>query len=173
MSVHTVLGLYDHVDYVAAVIAPLEEINVDHHDIKVLTMAPYPHGTFFKDDIPMPVARFAIIGGIIGFLTGLTLAGATQALMNLNVGGKPPVSYPAVGVISYELTLLGTVLGTFIALLWMSGLPNWTERAYDDSISSGAIGLLVRCEDEGQANKIEKTMLRYNPVKVKKGKDDF
>lgn len=173
MSVYTVLGLYDHVDYAAAAIGPLEEIDVEHHDMKMLTMAPYPHGTFFKDETPIPIWRFAVIGGIIGFFTGLALAGGTQILMNLIVGGKSPLSLPAVGVISYELTLLGTVLGTLIALLWMGGLPNWTECAYDDSISTGNIGLLVRCRDEEHANKVEKTMLRYKPVKIKKGKDDF
>lgn len=173
MSVYTVLGLYEHVDDVAAAIGPLEEIDVEHHDIKVLTVAPYPHGTFFHDDVPMPIWRYAIVGGVIGLMVGLALAGGTQILMNLIVGGKSPLSLPAVGVISYELTLLGAVLGTFTSLLWMSGLPNWTERAYDDSISSGAIGLLVRCQDRGHASMIEKTMLRFNPVKIKKGEDDF
>jgi hypothetical protein len=173
MSVYTVLGLYDSVDNAAATIGPLEELDVELHDMKMLTMAPYPHGTFFKDDVPIPIPRFAFIGGLIGLSAGLALAGGTQMIMNLIVGGKSPLSIPAVGVISYELTLLGAVLGTFLALLYMSGLPNWTERAYDESISTGAIGLLVRCEDEEHVNKIEKTMLRFKPVKIKKGIDDF
>ncbi len=173
MSVYTVLGLYDHVDYAAAAIEPLGEIDVTHQDMKVLTMAPYPNGTFFRDEIPIPIWRFALVGGLIGFLAGIALAGGTQVLMNLIVGGKSPLSLPVVGLLSYELTLLGTVLGTLIAMLWMAGLPNWTECAYDNSISTGAIGLLVRCRNEEHARIIEKTMLRYKPVKIKKGKDDF
>lgn len=173
MSVYTVLGIFDHVDHAAATIHPLEEINIAHHNIKVLSVAPYPNGTFFKDDTPIPIWRFAFIGGILGLLLGIALAGGTQMLMNLNVGAKAPFSVPAVAVISYELTLLGAVLGTVIAFLWMTGLPNWTERVYDISISSGNIGLLVRCQNEEQITNVEKTMLRHKALKVKKGKDDF
>ncbi len=173
MSVHTVLGLYDHIDDAAAAIAPLDELKIDHDDIQVLSVAPYPDGTFIKDEKPMPIWRFALIGGLTGFLGGISLAGGTQMLINLIVGGKSPLSLPAVGVITYELTLAGAVVGSVVALLWMSGLPNWTESAYDKSISSGAIGLLIRCQDQAQADKIEKTMLDYKAVKTKQGKDDF
>jgi len=170
---YTVLGLYNHVDSAAAAIGPLGEIDVEEHDIKVLTMAPYPHGTFYKDETPIPIWRFSLTGGLAGFVTGIALAGGTQMLMNLIVGGKSPLSVPAVGVLTYEIALLGTVLGTLVALLWMAGLPNWTQRAYDDSISAGAIGLLVGCRDEEHANMIEKTMLRHKAVKIKRGQDDF
>ncbi len=173
MNYSTVLGIFDHVDTTASSIKPLEDINISHDDIKILSVAPYPNGTFFVDKTPIPIWLFAFVGGICGLLLGFALAGGTQVIMNLNVGSKSPLSWPAVGVISYETTLLGCVIGTFIGLLWMIGLPNWTERVYDSSISTGNIGVLVRCDDKGVVETVEDVFKQHGAVKIKFGENDF
>ncbi|MEE8484024.1 MAG: quinol:electron acceptor oxidoreductase subunit ActD [Nitrospinota bacterium] len=173
MDYYTILGLYDRVDDAAETIKPLEDGSIVHDDIKVLSVAPYPDGTFFKDDRPSPIWAFALGFGIIGFLVGLALAGWTQTMMNLNVGAKPPLSLPVVALLTYETTMLGAVLGALFGMLWMIGIPNWNERVYDESISQGAIGLLVRCTDKSGIEKVEKIMRGHRTVKIKYGQDDF
>jgi hypothetical protein len=170
---YTILGIYELVDDVAETIKPLEDASIIHDNIKVLSVAPYPDGTFFKDDRPSPIWAFALGFGIAGLLVGLWLSGWTQTVINLNVGGKSPLSLPTMAVICYETTLLGAVLGTFTGMFWMIGIPNWTDHVYDDSISRGKIGLLVRCMDESGIRKVEEIMKKHRTIKIKHGKDDF
>lgn len=173
MEYRTVLGLYDHIDTTAAAIKPLEESSVKHADIKILSVAPYPDGTFFEDETPAPIWKFALTGGVIGFITGVLLTGATQYFINLDVGAKDTFSLPAVAVMAYETTMLGAVVGAFVSLLWLIGLPNWTDRNYDNTISSGNIGILVRCYEEDMAKRVEHIMKESGAVKIKWGEDDF
>ncbi len=169
----TVLGLFEHVDELATTVRPLEEMRVTQEDIKLLSVAPYPDGTLYHDRFEFPMWRNALIGGVIGFIAALALAGGTQVLMNLNVGGKPPFSVPPVAVICYEFALLGAVLATFISMLWWCHLPDWNELAYDTEISRSKIGLLVRCRDDETADKVEAVMKSRGAKKIKKGRDDF
>ena len=171
---NTVLGLFDHVDDTAKTIKPLKEnLSKNLDDVKLLSVAPYPHGTLFKDHTPLPLWKFALFGGFLGFIGGVLLAGGTQILMNLDVGGKDPFSIPTVAVITYEITLLGAIVGTVSGMFFMQGLPNWTELAYDKLISHGKVGLLVRCADDSEAAKVEELMLWYGAKKIKHGKDNF
>lgn len=173
MKYRTIMGLYDHIDTSAAAIKPLVESSVKHSDMKILSVAPYPDGTFFEDETPAPIWIFALVGGVIGLVAGVLLAGGTQYVINLDVGAKDTFSWPAVAVIAYETTMLGAVLGTFVSLLWLIGLPNWTDHIYDNTISHGNIGILVRCWEEGMVDKVEQIMKETGAVKIKWGADDF
>lgn len=166
-----VFGLFEHIEETAKTIAPLDEISVGRENISLVSVAPYPHGTLFEDDAGGRLWLFALVGGMLGLLLGVGLAGGTQALMNLNVGGKPPVSFPVMGVICYETTLLGIVLGVFLGMLWMTGLPDWTDHVYDPEISRGKVGLLVSCADEEQAGRVEAIMREHGAVRIKKGEE--
>jgi len=54
MSYSTVLGIFDHVDTTAAAIQPLQEMDISRDNMKILSVAPYPDGTFFYDKKPIP-----------------------------------------------------------------------------------------------------------------------
>jgi len=168
----TVMGLFVHIENAAPTIMPLEALTVKHKDIHLLSATPYPHGTLFHEEEP-PIWAWAMIGGFVGLTAGLFLAGFTQWLINLNVGGKDPVSYPVVALICYETTNLGIILGSLLAMLWYGDLPDWTEKAYDPEISDGLVGVLVQCEDEGQAKKVEDIFNEHGATKIKKGAGDF
>lgn len=172
MSV-TILGLFDNVDDVAKTIKPLEGMQVSHDDIKLLSLSAYPDGTLFKDKTPTPLWKYALVGGFCGFAVAVALAGGTQVLMNLNVGGKAPFSFPVVGLISYEFVNLGAIIGSIIGFMRMTGLPDWSGRANALEISRGKIGLLVRCTDESKTAKVEEAMLWYGAGKIYHGRDDF
>ncbi|MDH5543324.1 MAG: DUF3341 domain-containing protein [Nitrospinota bacterium] len=168
----TVLALFEDIEITAKVMKPLDEAAIKHEDISLLTNTVYPNGALFHEE-ERPLWKWAGIMGFGGLGAGLFLAGFTQWLMNLNVGGKDPVSFPVVGVICYETTLLGIVLGSVIGMLWYGGMPDWTEKAYDPEISDGKIGVLVRCKDDAEASKIEGIMKSTGAVKIIKGKGDF
>ncbi|MBI4667411.1 MAG: DUF3341 domain-containing protein [Nitrospinae bacterium] len=169
----TVLGLFDNVEDTARIMKPLEAISTPHDDIRLLSVAPYPDGALYHDKTRMPMWLFALAGGVLGFMLAITVAGGTQAAMNLNVSGKSIVAIPPVAIACYEFSLLGAVLGTFFGMLWYAGLPDWNKLAYDETISLSMIGILVNCESEAVADKVEKIMEDLGAVKTKRGRDDF
>jgi hypothetical protein len=70
------------------------------------------------------VPRFSLAGGIIGFITGMTLIWWADAWnFKLTVGGKPLFSPLFAFPISYELTILFTAFATIIGMFLLNRLP--------------------------------------------------
>jgi hypothetical protein len=72
------------------------------------------------DEIPLTV----LIGGIIGGGTGYLMQYWMSAVdYPLNIGGKPPHSWPAFIVITFEMTILFAGISAVLGMLAFNGLP--------------------------------------------------
>jgi hypothetical protein len=72
------------------------------------------------DEIPLTV----LIGGIIGGCTGYLMQYWMSAVdYPLNIGGKPPHSWPAFIVITFEMTILIAGISAVLGMLAFNGLP--------------------------------------------------
>jgi hypothetical protein len=72
------------------------------------------------DEVPLTV----LIGGIIGGCTGYLMQYWMSAVdYPLNVGGKPPHSWPAFIVITFEMTILFAGISAVLGMLAFNGLP--------------------------------------------------
>ena len=70
------------------------------------------------------VPRISLVGGIIGFTTGMLMIWWTNAIdYPLTVGGKPLFSPMYAFPVSYELTILFTAFATIIGMFLVNGLP--------------------------------------------------
>ncbi len=70
------------------------------------------------------VPRFSIIGGIIGFTTGMVCIWAMNAWdYPITVGGKPLFSPMFAFPVSYELTILFTAFATIGGMFFLNRLP--------------------------------------------------
>jgi hypothetical protein len=70
------------------------------------------------------VPRISLVGGITGFITGMTMIWWTDAHnYRLVVGGKPFFSPMFAFPVSYELTILFTAFATIGGMLIVNGLP--------------------------------------------------
>ncbi len=70
------------------------------------------------------VPRISLVGGIIGFCTGMSMIWWTNAYdYPLAVGGKPYFSPMFAFPISYELTILFTAFATIGGMFILNGLP--------------------------------------------------
>jgi len=70
------------------------------------------------------VALVVLIGGLIGGMTGYLMQWWMSAVSYpINVGGKPPHSWPAFIVITFEMTILFAGISAVFGMLALNGLP--------------------------------------------------
>ena len=75
---------------------------------------------FHQNSVPLVV----LIGGIVGGLTGYLMQYWMSAVdYPLNIGGKPPHSWPAFIVITFEMTILFAGVSAVLGMLALNGLP--------------------------------------------------
>jgi len=99
-------------------------------------------------DRPSRMSVVAVLGAIAS--GGLATAGLYAAQHNypLPTGGMPIFSFWGTGVITYETTMLGSVVATFGWFLWESGLLRKRDKNIPvPSVLPGVMCLRVRCSD--------------------------
>jgi hypothetical protein len=91
----------------------------------------------------------AIVGGLIGGIGGILLTYGVSMHVNIVTGGMPIVSAWPFGIIVFEMTALGAILGTLGRMIYESGLgrPGALD-VYDPAVSDGKIVIAVRCDDD-------------------------
>jgi hypothetical protein len=95
------------------------------------------------------VGWFTLIGGIIGFFSGFSLAVFTATRWSLIVSGKPIVSWIPFFVIAFECTILFAVLGNVLGVLTQVGLPKkGYEKNYDPRCSGDLYGIQIASTPE-------------------------
>jgi hypothetical protein len=88
--------------------------------------APFPvHG--LADALgarPTRLAHIVLVGGICGGVLGYLMQYYMSAVdYPLNIGGRPPHSWPAFIPVTFELTILGAALSAVLGMLALNGLP--------------------------------------------------
>jgi Protein of unknown function (DUF3341) len=75
---------------------------------------------FHRDEVPLVVLIGGIIGGSCGYLMQWWISAVDYPL---NIGGKPPHSWPAFIVITFEMTILFAAISAVFGMLALNGLP--------------------------------------------------
>ncbi|ACN14623.1 conserved hypothetical protein [Desulforapulum autotrophicum HRM2] len=95
------------------------------------------------------IGWFTLTGGIIGFISGFSLAVFTATRWSLIVSGKPIISWIPFFVIAFELTILFAVLGNVLGIVTQVGLPDPDyEKNYDPECSGSLYGIEVASTPE-------------------------
>ena len=118
-------------------------------------MSPIPiHGI---DDVlgekKSVIKRFTLFGGIIGALSGFTLAAGTAALTLLPTGGRPIITMPPYLIITYEMTILFGILATVLGFLISARFPAISERVYAPETAVDKFGVTVSCDSEDASSR--------------------
>jgi mono/diheme cytochrome c family protein len=90
---------------------------------------------------------FALGGALAGLLAAVLLLVATPVLYPLYQGGQPLIPIPPSFIIIFELTMLGTMVATFIGFVLTNRFPTFGRPAYHPAITTGQIGMVVETDD--------------------------
>jgi hypothetical protein len=130
----------------ARVVNALEGAGVKLEAVQVLTREPLARELPASRSSRMPL--IAVCGAVSGFFTAIALVGGTSMAYRLPTGGMPLVPPMTTGVITYELTMLGAVLGSVITLIVEGGLGPGRDLPPSADLSQGDALISVRCAGE-------------------------
>ena len=143
------------------------DLGLGPRDIVVMSSEPFDGYEFFQRDHKTIIPWIAVLGGLVGGLTGFWFAAFTQNAYPLPTGGMAIVPFAPNSIITYEMTMLGAILATLLSLLITARLPNWKRQLYDAEISDGKILVGVIGAAENARAALEKKLLDAGAERVK------
>jgi hypothetical protein len=120
--------------------------DVPRHAIEVLSAEPLAleetvEVLATKSRIPL----FAVLGSLLGAATAITLTVFTSRSVGLVTGGMPIVAPWPFGIIVFELTALGAILGTLFRMIYEARLGRAIPPGdYGKYVAAGRIVVVVR-----------------------------
>jgi len=110
----------------------------------------------------------SVVGGILFGLLATAFIFFTQHHYLLVTGGMPVFSFWATGVITFEMTMLGAIVSTFVWFLWESRLARRRDRdAPIPQVEPGSLCLRVRCRAD-EAARASETMRHAGAIAIQR-----
>ncbi len=153
-----ILGLFHEATPTADTIDQLHELGIEDERITVLSGVPYSPEVLGRPRPKRRVGRIALVGAVLGLLTGVFLTIGIWLLYPLHQGGQPVTPIPPTLIVLFELTMLGTMWAAFFGVLHTNVFPIFKAEIYDPRITEGHIGV-VATVDEGMADQVEKLLV--------------
>jgi hypothetical protein len=138
----TYLAVFDDIEPAANGIDKLHELGVRDRDMNVISGIPVRPSILERPPAVTRVSTIGFIGALLGMGFGVFLVWGTPFLFPLLVGGQPIYPVPQVLIITFEMTMLGLMLSSFLGMFVDSGFPSYTPKEYLPEISDGKIGVL-------------------------------
>ena len=149
MATQAILGLFDDASAAADAGDALKASGVSETDYHFLTDIPYPEGAFGERMEKHTLFLWPLIGGALGIVLALIVAGMTPLAVPMTIEPKPILALPPLAVICYAGAMLGAILFSVFGIA-MSMKAKLASPHTDDRIASGLIGVLVNAgADQG------------------------
>jgi mono/diheme cytochrome c family protein len=148
MAKYGLLGLFSEVASAADAIDGLHDLGIPDGRISVMSGMPYQGEMLGRPRVRTKMSRVALGGAILGVLTALFLTAGIFLLYPLVQGGQPIVPIPPSLIVTFEVTMLGTMWVTFLGFVVLNRLPVFGRPAYDARVTAGDIGVLVHVDEE-------------------------
>jgi hypothetical protein len=161
------IGEFREKETVGAAILSLRANGASNDDLDLFSEEPVelPRGVL---DRPSRMSLASVIGAGVFGLAVTAFVYWSQHNYKLVTGGMPLFSFWATGVITFEITMLGSILATFAWFLWESGLLRKHDKSAPvPKVDPGLICLRVRCPEEEAPRAIE-SMRRAGAVDVER-----
>ncbi len=133
------------------VVRTLEAGGLPSRQIDVLSRVPLPESVF-----PVPrshMSKIGVIGALLGFSAAVSLLVLVTVRYGLRTGGMPLISPLPLGVITYEMTLLASMLAMLLTLFLSARLGPGRRVAEHPELEYGEAIVSVTCTDLDQAQR--------------------
>ena len=137
-------GDFHEVQAVARAIKEVKTRGLTPADISVFSTEPVLLAPGVLDR-PSHMSLTAVSGAITFGVLATWLVYYSQHSYPMVTGGMPLFSFWATGVVTFELTMFGSIVTTFACFLWESGLFRGDRTAPVPAVEPGSICLRVRC----------------------------
>jgi hypothetical protein len=94
------------------------------------------------------VPKLAILGFVLGLVISLVLNFGTPLQYPIRVGNMPYLPIPTTLVLTFEISMLGLLVFTFLGVIWESAYPSFGPKTYHREISDGRIAVVFSCPPE-------------------------
>ena len=142
-----VYGLYPDGHSAQQAVNRLRAAGLADRDITILSAQPMEDFEFGHIDKANRLWWIACGGGLLGMVSGFLLAWLTETSWPIDVGGLPVFAWWPNLIIIFELTMLGAIVATVVALVVTAGLGRG-GGLYDPEVTDGQI--LVGIENPQQ-----------------------
>jgi hypothetical protein len=149
--VHIALFKEDQIDHAAEAIDRLRKIGINDRDMSVISGVPFSDRILGRPMSWTRVPQIAAAGAVVGFLLSMAL-NLTPLLYPLHVGGMPLIPIPTSIVVTFELTMLGLLISTFLGVAIEALSPSFGPKGYHPNITNGEIGILFYCPPDLENN---------------------
>jgi hypothetical protein len=136
--VKAVYGLYPDGQAAQQAVNRLRAAGLPDRQITIMSAQPMEDFEFGHIDKANWLWWTACGGGLIGMAIGFFLTWLTETSWPIDVGGLPTYAWWPNLIIIFELTMLGAILATSVALVISAGLGR-RMRFYDPEVSDGQI----------------------------------
>lgn len=151
---HVVWGLFDPAVSLHPVLDQVRNQGIPDTRMEVISPLPLEISLLHKP-VRVPLHRITILGGLTGIGIGVFFAAGTALFYPLVTGGKPIVSIPVVGLISFETMMLVAIVSTFIAMVIKIAFVHQSGLDRDPRIDEGVVGISIQTgEDKAKAQTI-------------------
>jgi hypothetical protein len=141
MFMEKIHAIFDSNDEAIAALTELERAGVPRAQITLISSEPV-HAETGEDKTR--IGLFAIAGGLTGGAAAVALTVLTSRSVGLVTGGMPIVSPWPFGIIVFELTALGAILGTLGRMIYEARLLRHVSPAgFDEAIADGRVVLAI------------------------------
>jgi hypothetical protein len=150
--IHIALFKDDQIDQVTDALERIQKIGVPEWDISIISGVPIHEKALGR---PISWTRIPVIGlagAITGFLVASFLNFGTPWLYPLRVGGQPIFSIPTSIVVTFELTMLGLLISTFIGVFIETISPTFGPHGYHPDVTNGSIGVVFTADEKLDAS---------------------
>lgn len=144
-----VYGLYSDGRSAQQAVNRLRAAGIPDREITVLSSQPMEDYEFGKMDKANWLWWFACLGGLVGLTGGTLFSRYAETSWPIEVGGLPIVAWWPNLIVVFELTMLGAILATVIALVVTAFVPSRGRTLYDPEVTAGRI--LVGVEEPREA----------------------
>ena len=146
--VHLAIFKEDRVDEAAEAVDRLRSLGIADKDMSILSGIPYSEHILGRLVSWTRVGLVGLGGAAVGFLIALALSFGTPTLYPIRVGNQPFWAIPTSIVVTFELTMLGLLISTFLGVFIETITPTYGPKGYHPKVSDGNIAILFTCPPE-------------------------